>query len=133
MVLTKRVGTSLAREVWKRSDISNEKLPEVDSIFYGAFQVVDGKLESDLEGGSYVDLAYGSSQRPFAGVHRFSLQHVDGQDAGDDGEGGKIRLSMSCVTCNPLEDKRAGPEWSRTLHRTYAMLLFREGVAEVVR
>ncbi len=130
--LTQVVGSSEATATWKRSEISHEKLPEVDSIFFGAFQVVDKKLESDRSGESYIDFAYGSSQTSFAGVHRFSIERLGGEDGSDDGEGGGVRLSMSCVTCNPQEDKSIAPEWSSILHRTYAMLLFREGVAEVV-
>ena len=127
------VGQSPGAAVWKRSDLSDEKLPEVDSILFGAFQVVDKKPRSDEEGESYIDFAYGSSQRSFAGVHRFSVRSFDDKVHGGDDERGKVRISMSCVTCNPQEDKMAAPEWSSTLHRSYAMLLFREGIAEIVR
>ena len=126
-------GSSIYNEVWKASEIEGEKLPQVDSVLFGAFQVVDKQLAKEQGGNSHIDLAYGSSQRTFAGVHRFSVERLSGREGNVECGGEKVRLSMSCVTCNPREDKRVAPEWAGTFHRTYAMLLFREGVAEVVR
>ena len=126
-------GSVCTREVWKTSEIESEKLLEVDSVLFGAFQLVGKQLAKEKGGESHVDFAYGSSQRTFAGVHRFSVERVNGKDGVDEGEEDSVRLSMSCVTCNPKENRRVAPEWAGTFHRTYAMLLFREGVAEVVR
>lgn len=105
----------------------------MDSIIFGAFQVVDKKLESEGRDECYIDFAYGSSQRSFAGVHRFSVERLSRPVDGGDDEEDTVRLSMSCMTCNPQEDKKVAPEWSSTLHRMYAMLLFREGIANLVR
>lgn len=111
-------------------------------MFFGAFQVVDKKvrersLSSSLESvngrQSYIDFAYGSNESSFAGVHRFSLQREESEGGSEESESERLRVTMSCLVCNPLEDRKPAPGWAWTFHRAYAMLLFREGVAEVVK
>lgn len=119
--------------IWQPSQISSEKLPELNSLYFNSFQIVDQHTESTKGSESYVDIAFGKYKTSFVGAHRFSVQRQrDGLSANKDGDE-EVRVTMSCVTCNAIEDKRVGPTWSSKLHRAYAMMLFREGVAEVLR
>jgi hypothetical protein len=120
------------KDVWKRSEISSEKLPDVDEVWFGGFQVIGKKIASADEDESYIDFAYGRSGSGFAGVHRFSIEHEDNKEDVSKEEQ-QVRITMSCVTCNARRDKVPGSGWLWTFHRTYSMLLFREGVAEVLR
>ena len=83
---------------------------------------------------SYVDFAFGSENGPIAGVHRFSVIRdgiVDGDGEGIESE--NVTIEFAHVGCNPKENKPLKPDVLQTLHLWYAMLLFREGVAEVMK
>lgn len=135
-----------SEDIWTASQISDRNLPSIDTIFFGAFQVVDKRivgqsnrqsmhtdLSASSEDESYVDFAYGAKDSRFAGVHRFSVarQRVGQNGGGKDGD--TLRITMACVTCNAKEDRTLLPTWAWGFHRAYAMVLFREAVAEVVR
>jgi hypothetical protein len=131
-----------AKDVWSKDEVLSEILPEIDSVFFGAFQVVDKKLQDSsrssggevaTEAESYIDFAFGSSETSFSGVHRLSVARDLDKACAQGVESDEIRLTMACVTCNPLKNRKVAPTWTWTFHRVYAMLLFREGVAEVVK
>lgn len=45
----------------------------------------------------------------------------------------RVTIEFSHIGCNPREDKPLKPDVLQTLHLWYAMLLFKEGVTEVLR
>ena len=84
---------------------------------------------------SYIDFAFGSDSAFIAGVHRFSVLR-NGGNAGQDKKRdtpANVTIEFAHAGCNPKEDKQLKPEILQTLHLWYAMLLFREGVAEVLK
>lgn len=116
--------------IWSTSQLSNRTLPPVHALLFGAFRVVDCNLAA-VE--SHVDFAFGSDGGAIAGVHRFFVADVSRDQ-------GKVQTGTRTVTigfahsgCNPRENKPLSPEVLQTLHLWYAMLLFREGVAEVMK
>lgn len=126
-------ASSNQTQIWQVSQMSRETLPEYGALYFNAFQMVDKQMESGKGGESYVDIAYGKYRTPFVGVHRFSLQRQEERAPAGKDDGEEIRFTMSCVTCNAKEDRRIAPAWASVLHRAYAMLLFREGVGQVLR
>lgn len=80
---------------------------------------------------SYIDYVFGSDQGPLAGVHRFSVtsngnaEHSDGTRS--------VTIEFAHTGCNPQVNERLKPEILQSFHLAYAMMLFREGVAEVLK
>jgi hypothetical protein len=111
-------------------------LPTLHTTLFGAFQVVDRFMEdaharrADTFGQpSYLDLAFGSDNSSFAGVHRFTV-HREKESGHDDGD--VIRITFASMVCNPIQNKPRFPAILHTFHKFYAKLLFREGVAQVL-
>ena len=113
------------------------------ALLFGAFRLVDRRISS-TEGYSYVDFAFGSDMGAIAGVHRFSVSHGGGDDklrsssSEGEGDGGKkdmvdVVIEFAHSGCNPRENKELGPEFLQMLHLWYAMLLFKEGLGEVIK
>jgi hypothetical protein len=132
-------GTGPIEEIWNPSDISHENLPEVDSLLFGMFQVVDKKVKEPDTGLSYIDYAFGSTEQSFAGVHRFSVERrSDPETVGvverktDDTDYDDVRVTFSCIVCDPKAGKRLSPQWIREFHGMYAGILFREGIAQIL-
>ena len=123
---------TLQIDVWTAQQISREKLPDVDTVLFGAFQVLDKRLSSAKGEESYIDFGYGMYMSRFAGNHRFSIERLTNGQTGK-GVAEDVRLTMSCVTCNPNGERMLTPDWMSKFHDVYAMVLFREGVAEVLR
>lgn len=85
---------------------------------------------------SFIDVGYGSDKSSFSGVHRFSIERKTVRDFKHNAAAPThedITIRMSCMTCNPLKERRAAPEFLMTFHKIYAMLLFREAVSEVLK
>ncbi|KID83200.1 hypothetical protein MGU_09481 [Metarhizium guizhouense ARSEF 977] len=99
-------------------------LPSLHSVFWGTFQVTDLRVGEDGEGSS-IDFVYGSNRGEFAGCHRFTVRKETG------GQGERVFVSMECMTCNPRVDKPVSGQFLFGLHKVYAMMLFRDAVAEV--
>jgi len=55
-------------------------------------------------------------------------------DPQDDEQGAaSVTISFAHTGCNPSKNEKMGPDVLQTLHLWYAMALFREGVAEIVK
>lgn len=87
------------------------------------------KRADTLTQSSYVDLAFGSDNSSFAGVHRFMV-HRENKSSPDDDD--VIRITFASMACNPIQNKPIFPAILHTFHKLYAQLLFREGVAQVL-
>ncbi|KAF5489779.1 hypothetical protein CGCS363_v011805 [Colletotrichum siamense] len=128
------VGTnSELRRVWTVSGVSSLKLPTLHSLLFGAFQVCNIELQyEDKDAGdgpstrSSIDFAYGSDQGRFAGAHRFSV--IRNSNRSDE-----IRVVFESLSCNPTVNKPFAPEFALVFHRVYAMLLFQDSFASLVR
>ncbi|KAF2794601.1 hypothetical protein K505DRAFT_360923 [Melanomma pulvis-pyrius CBS 109.77] len=128
--------------IWSAAQISTHAAPPLHAVLFGAFRVVDCHFQNtcvpaslsapaSARGLSYIDFAFGSDDGGLAGVHRFSVVR-DG--AGDDVAGAEcVTIEFAHTGCNPKVDKPLGPYVLQSLHLLYAMLLFREGVVEVMR
>lgn len=121
----------VSAHIWAPAQLSTHALPPLHALLFGAFRLVHVRL-----GGreSHVDFAFGADGGAIAGVHRFEVFDVEG-GGGEVQNGGyrEVVVRFSHAGCNPREDKPLGPAVVQTLHLWYAMLLFREGVAEVGR
>lgn len=101
---------------------------------------------SEIE--SSIDFLYGFNNGSFAGSHRFYItripaaeeeskepRKIKSNDSNTDGSKTAretIRIHLACSTVNPSEDKSALPKFMLYFHNVYAMLLFRDGVREVL-
>lgn len=92
------------------------------------FQVTDQHIsktdESSEQGQSYIDFAFGSDNSRFSGAHRFSVSRTD-----EDRD--LVTISFASMVCNPQTGANITPPGGGFFHRVYAMMLFREAVAEV--
>jgi hypothetical protein len=95
-------------------------LPQLHSIFWGAFQVTDLHVGEDGTG-SWIDFVYGSNRGEFAGCHRFTIRKGEGE----------VFVSMECITRSPKVDKPISGRLLSGFHKIYAMMLFRDAVGEV--
>lgn len=91
--------------------------------------------DSDLDHGtdeSYVDFVYGSDDGIWRGVHRFSVLRgrSEGNDHNHDEE---VVVRHSGAICDPRKDKHKFNGFLKSFHLIYATLLFREGVAELMK
>jgi hypothetical protein len=116
--------------IWSASQLSSYTLPPLNSKLFGGFQVIDYRLKQDFPGDSkmhsYIDFAFGSDTGYLAGVHRFSVW----TDSKDDG---KVVIEYEDTAFNPKVDKPLLPDLLLKFHLVYAMVLFREGVSNVLR
>lgn len=114
-------------------------------MLFGAFQVIDFRIRGQSNASdtdpvpsdeSYVDFGFGSDQSRFAGVHRFSLSRSDSEAEKTKQSTGAaptvVRITHSGLACNPSHNKLITPLFVFTFHKFYAMLLYREGVAQVL-
>ena len=131
-------NTPPSTHIWAATDLNRKHLPPLHSILFGAFRIVDIQLSSapdqstaSLQQDSYVDIAFGADNGFIAGVHRFSVSEIEGSAS----VGGKrlVSITYDHTSCNPKDHKPLGPDVLQTLHLWYAMLLFREGVVNVLK
>jgi hypothetical protein len=92
--------------------------------------------QASAQSSSYVDFIFGSDDGFIAGVHRFTVSRNDKSEGGkqNDDATASVTIEFSHKGCHPKENKPMNPEdFMQKLHLWYAMLLFREGVAEVLK
>ncbi|KAH9864456.1 hypothetical protein J1614_010390 [Plenodomus biglobosus] len=117
--------------IWAPAQLSTHALPPLHALLFGAFRLVHVQLDGRE---SHVDFAFGADEGAIAGVHRFEVFEVEGEGVKAQTEGYRtVVIRFAHAGCNPREDKPLEPAVLQTLHLWYAMLLFREGVAEVGR
>lgn len=138
--------------IWSATQLSRESVPQKYSLLFGAFQVVDSSFppassptgstvsdEARLQkkeptpdpNTSYIDFAFGSDDGYLAGVHRFiiSRERKDGRDK----EMGLVTVEFAHTGHKPRTKEPLGSGLLQDLHMFYAMVLFREGVAEILK
>ena len=146
-------GVEGGESIWSRQHLPRNHVLPLGSVLFGTFQVIDANTENnafeddanikDEFAESYVDFGFGSDRSSFSGFHRLSVTRLQPTDEmiGDiekpisnaESHSTLVKLTFSCFTCSPNQDKPMASGFLRTFHLTYAMLLFREGVASVLR
>ncbi|XPS70915.1 hypothetical protein M3J07_003116 [Ascochyta lentis] len=125
--------------LWATAELDDGKLPPVHSVLFGAFRIVDIQVPNSAESSplhsgplySYIDFAFGADEYFIAGVHRFFVSELGGAECS---QGTRcITVGFAHTGCNPRENKPLGPAILQTLHLWYAMLLFKEGVVEILK
>jgi hypothetical protein len=130
-------NTPVDSHIWSAAQLSPNALPPKNSLLFGVFRVVDSDIESadaSSQTYSYIDFAFGSDDGFIAGVHRFSVTCDANNDAAyekDEKKTKGVTIEFAHSGCNPKQNKPLKPDFLQTFHLWYAMLLFREGVAEV--
>ncbi|SPO06951.1 uncharacterized protein DNG_09645 [Cephalotrichum gorgonifer] len=139
------VAGAEGRPIWSLSEIPTDQLPPVHSVLFGAFQIssirlvdqnASGISPSSSDEGSHVDFVFGTDKGQFAGVHRFRVsrpRRLKGEERAGGGDEELVTVHLEHMSCNPAVDKALKPDFLLTLHKIYATLLFREGVAEIKR
>jgi hypothetical protein len=92
--------------------------------------------QASAQGNSYIDFIFGSDNGFIAGVHRFTVSRNNESEEGkqSDETTASVTIEFSHKGCHPKENKPMNPDdIMQKLHLAYAMLLFREGVAEVLK
>lgn len=120
------------------TELSRTSLPPMFSILFGGnFMILDISLRSNsekksaaLRRGSYIDIGFGDDRKGFAGMHRFEVIHDTGKPGRQSGD---VMICYSSMSCNPTVNQQVFPNWVFTFHKFYALNLFRDGVAEVLR
>ena len=119
---------------------------------FGTFQFLDSDLKREVSidhisasspSESFVDIGFGSDGSRFSGFHRFSISREQtpiemnaGTEDVDRAAGGiptAVRITFSAFACNPSTERPPSSGLFSAFHKLYAMLLFREGVANVLR
>ncbi|KAH8171924.1 hypothetical protein LIA77_08691 [Sarocladium implicatum] len=110
-----------------RADLPREKVLPLYSRVCDLFQVADIHLSKSPSANesSYVDFVFGSDSTRFSGAHRFSVLR-DPQDPT------KATITYASVVCNPQTGEYVIPPGGAFFHRVYAMMLFKEAMAEVL-
>lgn len=121
--------------IWSTQSLLEDRLPPLTSTLFGAFQVIDKRISSSAE--SCVDIGFGSDESSFAGVHRFSVQRFlsdekSSSSAAAAAAAREVKITHSSFACNPIKNKPRKLQFLFTFHKLYAMLLFREGVAQIL-
>ncbi|KAF4468020.1 hypothetical protein FALBO_5114 [Fusarium albosuccineum] len=123
-------------DIWSLKDLSDSKLPSINTVLFGVFQTLDKNLAAQGElqdapgrSESYIDFGFGSDQFPFAGVHRFAV--VRSKEKASEQQ--TVQVHCQSMSCNPKVNKPLRPEWMFGFHMAYANLLFRDGVSEIKR
>lgn len=113
----------------KKEHLPSGKLLPPYSRVVDLFQVtdshiVDRKTDSSNESTSFVDFAFGCDDSTFAGAHRFSVNrsHEDPE---------AVTIGFSCIVVNPGSGRNMVPPGTAIFHRAYAILLFRDALAEI--
>lgn len=114
-------------------------LPHLHSVLFGAFRIIDLQRSTSVDQGlempatrpCYVDMAFGADDGFISGVHRLSVSEVD--PSADVGGKKYVTIAFDHTSCNPRENKPLGPDVLQTFHLWYAMLLFKEGIVNVLK
>ncbi|KAK3678576.1 hypothetical protein LTR78_001874 [Recurvomyces mirabilis] len=139
-------AVAVPQEIWSRGDLPPEKALEVGSKLYGTFQVVDQHIAPSptaaadskalFDEESFVTFAYGYDEGLFKGAHRFYVSQAQppASSSTQNREKKWVRLRMSStnVVTSDSPYMQKAMDWSGSFHLTYANLLFRDAVAEVL-
>lgn len=132
----------VSAKYWSVDELPKHELPQLHSLLFGVWRITDKHIEKPSSRNarslqhSYVDLAFGADDFHIAGVHRFSVSRTpsDSKDEGTTDENTvNVNIEFAHTGCNPKKNERLKPDMLEGLHNWYAMLLFREGVAEVLK
>ncbi|KAI8668090.1 hypothetical protein NCS55_00833300 [Fusarium keratoplasticum] len=121
-------------DVWSLKDLSDTKLPSINTVLFGVFQALDLHLATQqLKNGadrteSYIDFGFGSDKFWFGGVHRFAVVRLRDEEGKE-----MVQVHYQSMSCNPSVNKPLRPWWMFEFHKAYADLLFRDGVSEIKR
>jgi hypothetical protein len=118
---------------WDTAALPEQQLYPMHSKILGLWQVVDVSLKDGDAAEpreSYVDMAFGNGEWPFAGSNRFSVERLGSKD---DSGPLQVRLTYACVTCNPVVNKPSIGKIGQAFHDVYAMFLYKEAVAGLER
>lgn len=112
-----------------KNQLPVKTLLPVNSRVADLFQLTDSHVvdrAADISGinESFVDFAFGSDNSTFAGAHRIYVSR-----ALDDPEA--VTIGLSCIVVNPATGKNVVPLGTASFHRVYAMMLFRDSLAEI--
>jgi hypothetical protein len=128
--------TPMSSHIWSTTQLSVDELPPLHALCFGVFRVFDSRIEfADTlsQTYSYIDFVFGSDAGFIAGVHRFSVarEEVDATGEKEADNTTNVIIEFAHSGCNLRENKPLKPDFLQTLHLWYAMLLFKEGIAEV--
>lgn len=128
----------VSRQIWTAAEIERTQLPPLHSVLFGAFRIVDIQHISSADSSnspkiksSYIDIAFGADKGFIAGVHRFTVSELEGSAILGDRR--QIAIAFEHTSCDPKNIEPLSLRMLRTFHLWYAMLLFREGVANVLK
>lgn len=141
----------ISSQIWSQAQLSREKLPGLHSLLFGGFRVVDCSIresETPLQSspwnqnsGSYIDFVLGSDSGSIRGVHRFSVFRSGIEKSNDEAtcdiekdheKKVSLTIEFSTLTCLPGMHGFIGLNAVYWFHLQYAMMLFRDGVKEII-
>jgi len=116
------------------SELDRMKLPGKGTVLFGGnFYVLDVHLkQTSQENDSFVDVAFGDNRKGFCGLHRFQVTRDISEDWKEWEGVGAVNIEYSSISCNPSENKTVFSNWVCLFHKWYAMVLFRDGIREVL-
>lgn len=82
---------------------------------------------------SYVDYAFGSEDGLVAGVHRFTVFREAAGSSRVDDDKENVTIEFACAAHSPKANSYFQSRMMSVFHVWYAKVLFREGVAEVMK
>ncbi|KAK2015787.1 hypothetical protein LZ32DRAFT_645586 [Colletotrichum eremochloae] len=125
--------TTATKPVWETSELSPTSLPSLYSLLFGTFQVSHIEIQDSGNSVSVhekresnVDFVFGGDKTEFAGAHRFSIIRNPDRT-------GEVRVLYEHTACNPTINQPIKSDLLLRFHNFYAMLLFREGMAEMMQ
>ncbi|KAJ6781331.1 hypothetical protein PWT90_03451 [Aphanocladium album] len=130
---TKLASTTVPAHIWNAAELSENALPELHTVLFGVFRLVDVHLadaetqNSTASKQSHADFIFGSDMNEFSGCHRLSVER---QEVDASGATQKVKVQMQSYACNPQSDAPAG-KIILGFHRLYASLLFKEIAGQV--
>ncbi|QRD02603.1 hypothetical protein JI435_113590 [Parastagonospora nodorum SN15] len=133
--------TPVSSKIWSKAQLSTHKLPPLHALIFGVWRLVESQVEAGppsqphLGPSSHVDFVFGWNDGFIAGIHRFSVIRADNEAKPDTNHDSttNVTIEYAHTSCNPKENKPLKPDALMTLHMWYALLLFREGVGEVLK
>ncbi|KAH7390965.1 hypothetical protein DE146DRAFT_150438 [Phaeosphaeria sp. MPI-PUGE-AT-0046c] len=135
-------NTPISSRYWSVDELPKHELPPLHSLLFGVWRMTDKHINNQASQNaqttqeSYVDLAFGADDWNLAGVHRFIVSRDSSESKIQDQTSDdtvNVRIEFAHAGCNPRKDERLKPDFLEPLHNLYAILLFREGVAEVLK
>lgn len=144
----------VSSNIWAQTELSRNTVPKLHSLIFGGFRVVDCSIQhthnhsppqsstsAKQQSCSSIDFVYGSDSGRIRGVHRFSVlrSSVEKEDheaassiKGYQEKPESITIEFESLACLPGLNGSRFRNAVYWFHLQYAMLLFREGVREVI-